>query len=135
MLFILTDDQGWLDVSRFGRDTANQAFIMMLHYPEDWRLMQAVVPAIERDVRAGQLDARRYIELHRRARFCMGEKDRFGAVLWNINKRMPEVGPLEEPAKVNEYRRELGLPPLEQEIEQMKQTYDKLLPPMPANQR
>jgi hypothetical protein len=113
----LIEQVGWLDVGRFGYGTSYKAVIMLMHYPFDWPLMMAAVPEIERDVRAGAFEGRLFIGLHQRARRALGEPDRYGVVMWNPETNKPEVGPLEDPQRVNEFRRQISLPTLEEDLD------------------
>jgi len=75
--------------------------------------MQAALPAIEKDVKAGKLrNASAYALLYDRLALRLGGKQRYGTQTGEDDYGERIVRPLENPAKVEEFRKELGLIPL-----------------------
>jgi len=106
-------DVGWIDAARFGREAANAAFLLVQH-SGDLSLMLAALPAIERDVRAGAVDPQNYALLYDRTHLMSGGKQRYGSQVREKENGELEVYRLEDPDRVDEFRRALGLGPLQE---------------------
>jgi hypothetical protein len=113
------EDLGWIDVKRFDVEAARAAFVLVQH-SGNLPMMLAALPEIERDVKAGSLDAQGFAMLFDRLQLMMGEKQRYGTQIGKQNGRLV-VMPLEDKAKVDAYRKELKLPPLAEYLETVKQ--------------
>ncbi len=108
----LVAELGWIDAKRFGAQASGAAFLLVQH-SGDLALMTAALPRIEADVKAKLLpDAQPYALLYDRTQLMLGEKQRYGTQLGADAKGQPVVLPLENRAKVEEYRKEIGLFPL-----------------------
>lgn len=107
----LATELGWLDVERFGKETANAAFLIVQH-SGDVRLMAAALPAIEKDVKAGKLDGQPYALLYDRLQIMTAGKQRYGTQIGQNAQGEMVVSGLENKEKVDEYRKELGMTPL-----------------------
>lgn len=110
---------GWIDVKRFGRDTANAAFILVQH-SGSLPLMMAALPEIEKDVKAQQLSAQGYAMLYDRVQLMLGENQRYGTQIGKNAKGQLAVMPLEDKAKVDSFRKDLGLGPLSEYLQAVK---------------
>ncbi len=117
-------DLGWIDVKRFSKATATNAFLIVQH-SGDLRLMQAALPEIEKDMKAGIGDPQDYALLYDRLKLRLGERQRYGSQIGQNDKGEPVVLPLEDKAKVEEFRKAIGLFPLSQYLEIMKQQTGK----------
>jgi len=120
----LVQDLGWIDVKRFGRDAATAAFLIVQH-SNDLRLMQAALPEIEKDLRAGVGDPQHYAFVYDRLKINLGERQRFGSQFGQNAKGDTVILPLENKAKVEEYRKSIGLFPLSQYLEIVSQQMGK----------
>lgn len=107
----LVREVGWIDAGRFGPKAANGAFLLVQH-SGDRPLMAAALPEIEKDVRAGRIDAQPYALLYDRLHFMRGGKQRYGTQVVVREDGSQVVERLEDPDKVDERRREIGLGPL-----------------------
>jgi hypothetical protein len=107
----LVKEVGWIDVERFGVEAANAAFLLVQH-SGDLPLMVAVLPLIEKDVKTKRLDGEPYALLYDRLQLMLGGKQRYGTQLGANDKDEPVVAALEDRAKVDQYRKELGMTPL-----------------------
>jgi len=113
-------DSGWVDVTRFGQDTSNAAFLIVQH-SGDLPLMVGALPEIERDLKAGLLrDGQAYALLYDRTRLFTGEKQRYGTQVTTEGDKLI-VLPIESKAKVDEYRKEIGVFPLSEYLDIFKQ--------------
>jgi hypothetical protein len=120
----LVQDLGWIDAKRFGKTTATNAFLIVQH-SGDLRLMQAALPEIEKDMKAGIGDPQDYALLYDRLKLRLGERQRYGSQIGQNAKGEPVVLPLEDKSKVEEFRKAIGLFPLSQYLEIMKQQTGK----------
>jgi hypothetical protein len=116
----LVGELGWIDAGRFGAGAANDAFLLVQH-SGDLPLMTAALPAIERDVRARKLDGQPFALLFDRTQLMLGERQRYGTQVGQNAGGEPVVLPLEDRARVEEFRREIGIFPLSKYLEMMKQ--------------
>ena len=107
----LVQDIGWIDVERFGEEAAHDAFLLVQH-SMDLSLMMAALPRIEVDVESGSGLGAELAMLHDRVQLLLGEKQRYGTN-WQETENGRRLLPLENPDRVDEFRKELGLPPLE----------------------
>jgi hypothetical protein len=107
----LVSELGWVDVDRFGPRASVNAFLLVQH-SGDLRLMMAVLPLIEKDARRYPDYAQPYTLLYDRLQIDLGKKQRYGTQLDKDAAGNPFVLPLEDPARVDEFLKELKLPPL-----------------------
>lgn len=130
-LIELMAELGWIDAGRFGRGVANAAFLIVQH-SGNVRLMRTALPLIEKDVEAGLLDGGSYALLYDRTQLMTGGKQRYGSqVSFDPATGKVIVLPLEDEARVDEFRRQVGLPPLEAYIEMIKRAYGRRRPAPP----
>lgn len=115
----LIAEVGWIDVNRFGAQTAQAAFLMVQH-SGNLPLMLAALPEIEKDVKAGNMDALGYAMLYDRLQLMLGENQRYGTQVGKNDKGQLVVMPLEDKAKVDALRKELKLMPLSEYLELVK---------------
>jgi len=119
---------GWIDAGRFGAEASHAAFLIVQH-SGDLPLMLAALPKIERDVKAKKLDADAFALLYDRTQLMLGKKQRYGSQIEGKSatpNKMPDtlvVSPLENRGKVDEYRAEIGLPPLVNYLDVIKKAY------------
>jgi hypothetical protein len=111
---------GWIDVDRFGAEAAHAAFLLVQH-SQDLPLMVAALPLIERDVRAGKLGGEPYALLYDRVQIKQGRKQKYGSQVVEDENGDPVVAPLEDPERVEEYRREMGMLPMDEYLELVEQ--------------
>jgi len=103
---------GWIDRDRFGAKTSLQAIAIAKH-TDDLRLMMTILPLAERDFQqAGK--ARMYAILYDSVQLDLGRKQRYGTQVQEDEAGSPFVLPLENPDRVDDYLRAIGLPPLDE---------------------
>lgn len=107
----LVKDVGWIDVARFGRGSADAAFLLVQH-SGDLPLMLAALPAIEKDVRAGHADGQNFALLYDRTQLMSGGMQRYGTQVTQTEDGKLVVRKLEDPDNVDARRQELGMRPL-----------------------
>ncbi|HEX6588363.1 MAG TPA: DUF6624 domain-containing protein [Longimicrobiales bacterium] len=106
----IIDQHGWPDAQRLGADAVNAAFLVVQHSPFPEFLIE-VLPHVERDVRAGVLDAQSYALMFDRVRVQSGHPQRYGTQYSLVNGAMVQ-DPVEDPARLDARRAELGLMPI-----------------------
>jgi hypothetical protein len=100
---------GWLDAERFGGRTSMQAIFMAKH-TNDLRLMLTILPFAEQEFkRAGR--SQTYAILYDAVQLELGRKQRYGTQVQE-DAAGPFVLPLEDPERVDDYLRRIGLPSL-----------------------
>jgi hypothetical protein len=104
---------GWIDAGRFGAQASNTAFLIVQH-SGDMPLMLAALPAIEKDVKAKLVDGGAYALLYDRVKLNLGEKQRYGSQIARTASGEMVVLTLEDKAKVDQFRKEMGMTPLAQ---------------------
>lgn len=107
----LISEVGWIDVERFGHGASDAAFLLVQH-SWDVPLMVAVLPQLKKDVDAGRMGADTYALLYDRLQLALGLPQRYGTQIGRDNYGGAVVFPVEDPAQVEELRRQLGLIPL-----------------------
>lgn len=107
----LMAEVGWIDASRFGYLTANAAFILVQH-SNDFPLMLAALPRIQKDADSGGLNKEAYALLFDRLQLMLGEKQRYGSQVSFDKVGQPFLFPVEDPTAVAALRESMGMVPL-----------------------
>lgn len=106
-------EHGWIDSTRFGTKAANAAFLLVQH-SGDLPLMTAALPQIGEEVKAGRLDGQNFALLFDRLQLMQGGRQRYGTQVMKVGSQGDwVVHRLEDPDRVDERRKEMGLGPLE----------------------
>lgn len=129
----LIADVGWIDGTRFGKHTAGSAFLLVQH-SGDLPLMQATLPLIKADLALGVCDPQDFALLYDRVQIMTGRRQRYGS---QIGQAMGKSAlfPLEDRARVDDFRREIGLFPLQTYLamfQQMMKTQVLFMDEMPV---
>ena len=124
----LVKEYGWIDATRFTERAADNAFLIVQH-SGNIPLMQAALPAIEKDLKSGAMkDPQDYALLYDRLCLTLGGKQRYGTQILEDEKGLC-VLPLEEPSKVEQRRKEIGLYPLSQYLKMFERSGQKVRMP------
>lgn len=127
----LVQEFGWIDTARFGAAAAQAAVVLMQH-SGDLPLMRAAMPEVEKDIKARlaakatataaatALDAQSFAMLYDRVQLMLGANQRYGTQVGKNDKGQAVVMPLEDKARCDEFRKELGLMPLAEYLEIVK---------------
>ena len=107
---------GWIDATRFGSATSDDAFLIVQHSP-DLRLMCTALPLIEADVRAGKLGGQSFALLYDRVQLNLGHPQRYGSQLSTLPSGETVLMPCEDRASVDERRSEFGMGPLSEYLD------------------
>jgi hypothetical protein len=111
-LLNLVQEVGWIDAARFGQQVSVLATIMVKH-TGNLALMAAVLPLVEKDLKDTG-DGQTYAVLYDAVQLDLGRKQRYGTQIGADAKGEPYVLPLEDPARVDDYLKAIGLGPLSQ---------------------
>jgi hypothetical protein len=106
---------GWIDVPRFGYPASNAAFFLVQH-SDNLPLMLAALPGIKEDVDAGRTGGDAYALLFDRLQLNLGEKQRYGSQLMKEESGEYSLFPVEDPAKLDDLRKDLGMVPIAQYV-------------------
>jgi len=120
----LIAEVGWIASDRFGEEAARSAFFIVFQ-SDNLPLILAAVPRLEADVRAGRLDAEMYAELFDRLRMNLAEKQRYGTRVLQNPEGEWVIAFLEDPAHVDDFRRELGLGPVQEVADAFQAKYGR----------
>jgi hypothetical protein len=107
----LIQEVGWIDLHRFGPEGTGNAIIMAQH-SEDLPLMRAVLPFVEKDCKNAGDGSVMYAILYDALQIHLGRKQRYGTQTGRDSEGNPMVLPLEDASRVEQFRKEIGLPPL-----------------------
>jgi hypothetical protein len=104
---------GWIDLHRFGAEGSGNAIILAQH-SEDLPLMITILPLVAKDYKNSAGDPVMYAILYDALQLRLGRKQRFGTQTGLDSAGNPMVLPLEDATKVEQFRKEIGLPSLEE---------------------
>lgn len=118
----LIDKHGWLGKSLVGADGADAAWLVAQHAISLPAFSRRCLRLIERAVAEAEAEPRHLAYLEDRINFFEGKPQRYGTQSdWNETGAM-EVWTLADAARVNEFRRAAGLPPLNDLIWESEET-------------
>jgi hypothetical protein len=101
---------GWVDASRFGRETSINA-MMLVHKSGDLRLMLTALPHLESDAKAGRIDGEVFCLMYDRVQTEMSRPQRYGTqVVGSLADDRKYLYPLEDRQNLPRLRSEMGLP-------------------------
>lgn len=107
--------KGWPRVAQVGPEAAMGAYLVVMHSEDgaQKRHLAAVRAACE----AGELPWVRYANMYDRSLFNEGRPQRFGThTRWDEATKTEKLYPLEDASRVDEWRKEIGLPPLREAL-------------------
>ena len=111
---------GWPGKSVVGEEASNAAWLILQHAIGNPKLQRRCLPILREAVAQGEAEPAHAAYLEDRICFFERRPQRYGTQFdWDENGRMsPWL--LEDPNKVDEFRRSVGLPPLADRIEQAR---------------
>lgn len=114
--------KGWPRVGGVGREAAMAAYLVAMH--SHTGLQKKYLSTIKRICEEKELPWERYALICDRSLFNENKPQRFGThTRYNERTKAEELYPLEDESKVNEWRKEIGLPPLEEYLKQFNITF------------
>lgn len=118
-------EHGWLGASKVGFDGAQAAFILVQHAAHDQEFQKQSLELLEKAVKDGEALPVHLAFLTDRVRLAQGKPQIYGTQTRVTKEGKFEVPPIEDEANVDKRRAEVGLEPLADYIEKMRQRYDK----------
>jgi hypothetical protein len=107
----LVAGKGWPRTGEVGQEAAMAAFLITMHSRDGLQLKY--LPLIRKACENKELPWERYAAVYDRGLFNDNKPQRFGThTRYNEQTKSEELYPLEDEARVDEWRREIGLPPL-----------------------
>ena len=113
---------GWISSERFGAKAAGAAFALVQH-SGDVRLMLTALPQVEMELLSGTGNAQEYALLYDRAMAHLAEPQRYGTQASQDAAGDWAVRCLESDLMVDDFRGRLGLPPLNQYLPLLAESY------------
>ena len=115
----LVAQKGWPRVGQVGREAAMAAYLVVMHSNDG--AQKKHLPAIKVSCEAGELPWVRYANIYDRSLFNENLPQRYGThTRYNEQTRSEELYPLEDESRVDEWRKEVGLPPLQEALAPLK---------------
>lgn len=109
----LISKKGWPRIAAVGPEAAMAAFLVVMHSNDG--AQKKYLAEIKKVCEAGELPWERYAAIYDRGLFNEGKPQRFGThTSYNEQTKATELYPLEDESRVDEWRKEIGLPPLEE---------------------
>lgn len=103
--------KGWPRAREVGKEAAMGAYLVAMHSSDG--AQKRYLPAIRAVCEAGELPWARYANMYDRNLFNDNLPQRFGThTRFNERTKSEELYPLEDESRVDEWRKEVGLPPL-----------------------
>jgi len=113
----LIDRKGWPRVGEVGREAAMAAYLVTMHSNDG--LQKKYLSTIKKICEEKGLPWERYAAIYDRSLFNDNKPQKYGThTRYNEQTKTEELYPLEDESKVNEWRKEIGLPPLEEFLKQ-----------------
>ncbi|MBP7677416.1 MAG: hypothetical protein KBB14_13945 [Thermoanaerobaculia bacterium] len=107
--------KGWPRAGQVGIEAAMGAYLVAMHSNDG--AQKKYLPAIKAVCEAGELPWVRYANIYDRSLFNENLPQRYGThTRYNEQTRSEELYPLEDASRVDEWRKEVGLPPLREAL-------------------
>lgn len=114
--------KGWPRVADVGREAAMSAFFVIMHSQSGSQ--KKYLADIKKVCEAGELPWERYAAIYDRGLYNDNQPQRYGThTRYNEQTKKEELYPLEDETRVDEWRKELGLQPLEDYLKPMGITF------------
>ncbi len=113
----IIESVGWPGSDLVGRDGAEAAWLILQHAISEPELLRRALPLLATAAREGKADPAHAAMLEDRIRFFEGRPQRYGTQLdWDADGNL-SPGEVEDPQKLAGRRRAVGLPSLEEQID------------------
>ncbi len=112
----IIESVGWPGADLVGPDGAEAAWLILQHAISEPDLLRQALPLLTAAAREGKANPAHAAMLEDRIRFFEGRPQRYGTQLdWDADGNL-SPGEVENPLKLAERRRVVGLPPLEEQV-------------------
>ena len=107
--------KGWPLAGQVGKEAAMGAYLVVMHSQDG--AQKKYLPAVKAACEAGELPWVRYANMVDRSLFNENLPQRYGThTRYNERTKTEELYPLEDASRVDEWRKEVGLPPLREAL-------------------
>jgi hypothetical protein len=122
VLVKLIDKKGWPKIGDVGNEAAMAAYLVVMHSNDE--LQKKYLPVIKQRCEENELSWQRYAAIYDRALYNENKPQKYGThTIYNEKTGKEELCPLEDEKKVDEWRKEIGLQPLEEYLKQFNIQY------------
>ncbi len=119
----LLEKTDWIDAHRFGDDIASHAWILAQHADDHPDFQALALSRMEPYLDNGGVRKRDYAYLWDRVAVNYGRKQRYGTQPdWECENGKMALQPLEDAANVDQLRAEMGLGPVQNDLDQMNRS-------------
>lgn len=120
-LELIIEGIGWPGVSMVGKDGAEAAWLVLQHAIGSPSLQRKCLPILEAAAQTGEAPSVHFACLEDRIRVFEGRPQRYGTQFdWN-ESGMLSPQPIEEPDRVDSHRASVGLGPMSERIQEVRQ--------------
>jgi len=117
----IIDDFGWPGISLVGSDGAEAAWLILQHAIGSPEFQRKCLHILSEAVESGEVPAAQVAYLEDRIRVFEERPQRYGTQFDWDGSGVLNPHPIEDPKRVDEYRALVGLEPLHEKIQQMRQ--------------
>ena len=120
----IVSQYGWPSPELVGKDGAEAAFLLVQH--SDLALQKEMLPLVEKAYKKGELRGQSYALLLDRVLVGQGKRQVYGTQAKGFDEwknREPVLEPIEDEGNVDKRRAEVGLMPLAEYLQLLKQAY------------
>jgi hypothetical protein len=114
LLLQMLPPEGWFPISRYGREAAKAAFLIVQH--ADQSLWRRFLPTIEAMVKAGEAEGPSYALMYDRLALSEGRPQRYGSQMRCGNGQYVVSEPVEDMSQIDARRSSVGLGTLEDNL-------------------
>ena len=119
-LLRIIESVGWPGADLVGPDGAEAAWMILQHAIAEPDLLRRALPLLRAAAREGRASPRHAAMLEDRIRFFEGRPQRYGTQFdWDAEGKL-SPGEVEDPQRLDERRRSVGLPPLAEQMEEAR---------------
>ena len=116
----IIESVGWPGTDLVGSDGAEAAWLILQHAIAEPDLQRHALPLLQAAAREGTASPRHAALLEDRIRFFEGRPQRYGTQFdWDAEGNLTS-GAVEDPERLDERRRAIGLPPLAEQMEEVR---------------
>ncbi len=123
-LGVIFDQYGFPGYDLVGKSGSKAFWLMTQHFDEYVDFQQKILKAMKREVKRGNANGKNYAYLTDRVLVNTGKKQKYGTqVLYDNSVGKPYPKPLQNPKKVDKYRRAVGMEPLHKYLNSMAELH------------
>ena len=119
----LVAQKGWPRAGQVGKEAAMGAYLVAMHSSDG--AQKKYLPAVKAACETGELPWVRYANMYDRSLFNENLPQRYGThTRYNEQTKSEELHPLEDESRVDEWRKEVGLPPLQEALKPLRIVFE-----------